>query len=165
MRILIGLISTLLIVGIFWFATGPSRKPATFSTEISLGNIKDFKKSVIETLEIRKVSESEFSISLLFAPEICQEYQKFSLILQADGIALSGEPVQIELEKSCLDLNPETGEMIWLVNSDQRHPLIDTAIQNWHIKGLIIQSSQKPEIRISGYEFISVLGNPPEVQF
>lgn len=143
-----------------------NRKPAQFSSGSSgLENIKEFKKKVISTLNIKKLSDGEAQITMTLPAELCQQYQRFDLSLEAEGIALNGEPVQITKSKTCTDLDSETLEMSWQVSLKDQPALVDVPVKNWNIKALLFvpQRDQKP-LRITGYEFIYVLGVPASIQ-
>lgn len=142
------------------------RKPAEFNSGSSgLDNIKEFKKKIISTLKIEKLVDGEAQIKMNLPAELCQHYQRFDLSLEADGIALNGEPVQIIKSKTCLDLDSETLEMSWQVSLKDQPALVDVMVETWNIKALsfIPQRDQKP-LRITGYEFIYVLGVPASIQ-
>ncbi len=143
-----------------------NRKPAQFNkVSSSLENMKEFKRKVISTLKLEKLSGGEAQITMTLPAEVCQQYQRFDLNLEAEGIALNGEPVQIIKSKSCTDLDTETLEMSWQVSLKDQPALVDVMVETWNIKALsfIPQASQKP-LRITGYEFIYVLGAPASVQ-
>jgi hypothetical protein len=166
MRILILLVFLVAAGGIFYFGTSVNtRKPASMADGAQAGDIKEFKRGLIKTLIIEQVSASESSVSIKMSPEICNQYQKFELVLVAEGFAINGDPVLMSVERSCLDLNAETGEMLWSIKASEQSPFIEEPISKWQIKALNIQGPQQTGISVTGYEFIAVLGTVPTIQF
>ncbi|MEZ0390844.1 MAG: hypothetical protein ACAH59_01420 [Pseudobdellovibrionaceae bacterium] len=147
-------------------AYGPQRQPAQFASEMPQAQFKEFKRHVIQTLKIEKISDSQSDISLRLPLEICQSYQKFRLLLEAEGFALNGKPVQVSLEKTCLDLDPQSFEIHWHFSQNQQSELLDEPVKTWVLKGLqFVDSDGSVQQRITGYEFISVWTSPPEIHF
>ncbi len=142
-----------------------NRKPAQFDTgSTGLGNLKEFKQKVISTVKIEKLSKSHAQIKINLPAEVCQYFQRFELTLEAEGIALNGDPVQITKAKTCTDLDTETLEISWQISLKDQPALVDVQVETWNIKSLafVPQKDQKL-LRISGYEFIYVLGAPASV--
>ncbi len=164
-------VGTVAVTVAIYFLTTPgglsARRPAQFIEGSSaLEDVKEFKRKVISTLKIEKTSAVAAKITVNLPAEICQQYQSFEIVLEAEGVALNGEPIRISKTKNCSDLDPETLEVTWQVALSDQPPLLDVQIQTWNIKSLSFgpQPGVNP-IKITGYEFIYVLGSPPAVHF
>ena len=156
-------------VAIYFLTTpmeGTHRRPAQVNeSSVDFEDVKEFKRKIISTLKIEKRSSSESFVKIILPAEVCQKFQRFDLVLEAEGVALNGEPLQITESKTCLDLDSETLEMKWLISSKDQPQLVDTVVEVWNLKGLaFVPRGNQPPLRITGYEFIYVLGAPPSVQ-
>lgn len=161
---------TILVTLSIYFLTTPSslsgRNPAQFENSATdFENIKQLKQQIISTLKISKKSNDEFEVSISLPSDICQHYQNFVLTLEAEGVAINGEPLEVIKTKTCSDLNTENLSMTWPVGRPDQPALLDQPIRIWNIKSLFLKpNSEAKPIRISSYEIIFVLGAPASIE-
>lgn len=143
------------------------RWPAQFQKTSSAKDLKAFKRQLIQNLVVQKQSPRKTAIRVSIPDDICLEYQKFELVVEAEGVAVSGEPVQASITKSCQDLDPQSLEQEWVFSAAQRPENLDPSISKWNLKSLIFHPQQQDTkmIHVKGYEVISVLGAMPSVEF
>jgi hypothetical protein len=163
-------VAAVIITVLTFLTVGPrneARRPSQFiGSQSSVDDIKEFKRQVISSLQIQSVSADDTAVSMLLPAEICQHYKQFELTVEAEGLAVDGNPVRMTVSKDCLDLNAQTLRLIWHVRPRDLPPAMDIPVKTWNIKALtFIPQSEEQPIRITGYEFIFVLGSPAAIEF
>lgn len=155
------------VLSMYWRSTQTHRGPA--SADVLVEDVKEFKLAVIKTLRIEGPS-----VSLQFSAKVCRSYPWVEMTLEVDGRSVNGEPVQMSLNRPCLDLNPSDNFLTWAFDIaspmsqlfKKRYVQDFDKAENWFVREVRLHPlHEQTPIVISSYEIISVLGHPGRILF
>lgn len=172
LKILIVLVMTAVGVYFSFFQKQNKRGIAQIEAEDQV-DVKAIKAAMIHSLQMATLGTGEVDISMEVPLSFCQKYENLEMTIEAQGVSMSGEPIQMASKRRCYEIGLESKRVTWFFHPsivpDESYfhkNLSEPVPSRWFIKEINFYSNDMEQtLKLSSYEIIYVLGAPIELTF